>query len=206
MARRAQRRSMTSVRRQSCSYSDRGNPNQLSALPSNRVIALIRSAARVSTRRPAPWQIPPVWARKGAPLGPAGWSGQHRLTGRTLGTRATATGAVAPRARSAGADHRRTWDGPDGERRVGYSVRTWRAVHRRTARRVRETVRETRVRETSVGEPSVRETRREVPLAGSKQPTHLAETAALHDQAMSGTRVVRRPPSTQDIIVARWAG
>src|SRR5262245_7011277 len=90
--------------------------------------------------------IPPVWARKGAQLVPAGWSGQHRPTGRTLGTRAAGPGAgtPGPPARSVGADHRRTWDGPDGERRVGYSVRTRRAVHRRTARCVRETVRETR--------------------------------------------------------------
>ena len=63
MARCAERPSMTSSR-QSFSYSDRGSPNQLSAPPSNRVIALIRSAARVSTSRPAPWQIPPVLARR----------------------------------------------------------------------------------------------------------------------------------------------
>jgi hypothetical protein len=47
---------------------------------------------------------------------------------------------------------------------------------------------------------------RETPLAGSKQPTHVVETAALHDQAMSdpagstpaGARVVALRPSTQD--------
>src|SRR5262245_26656289 len=125
------------------------------------------------TASPGKSTIPPVWARKGAPLVPAGWSGQHRLAGRTLGTRAAGpgTGTSGPRARSAGADHHRTWDGPVGERRVGYSVRTRRAGHCRTARCVRETVRLTGC---------------EGPLAGSKQPTHAVETAALHHQAMCG--------------------
>ena len=47
---------------------------------------------------------------------------------------------------------------------------------------------------------------REGPLAGSKQPTHVAETATLHDQAMSdpagstpaGARMFPRRSSTQD--------
>ena len=47
---------------------------------------------------------------------------------------------------------------------------------------------------------------REGPLAGSKQPTHVAETATLHDQAMSdpagstpaGERMLPRRSSTQD--------
>jgi hypothetical protein len=39
--------------------SDRGSPNQGSTLASNRVIAQIRSSARVSTYRPVPWRVPP---------------------------------------------------------------------------------------------------------------------------------------------------
>jgi serine/threonine protein kinase len=46
------------------SGSDRGSPNHGSTLLSKRVIAQIRSPVRVRTKRPVPWRMPPMGARR----------------------------------------------------------------------------------------------------------------------------------------------
>src|SRR5262245_34831426 len=46
------------------SGSDRGSPNQRSTLLSKRVKAPIRSPVSVRTKRPLPWRMPPVAARR----------------------------------------------------------------------------------------------------------------------------------------------
>src|SRR5262249_39400656 len=46
------------------SGSDCGSPNQGSTLLSKRVMAPIRSPVRVRTKRPVPWRMPPVGARR----------------------------------------------------------------------------------------------------------------------------------------------
>src|SRR5215472_16846728 len=61
---RAQSALERALRGENQSGSDRGSPNHGSTLFSKRVRAQIRSPLRVRTKRPVPWRMPPVGARR----------------------------------------------------------------------------------------------------------------------------------------------